>query len=152
MGHKTATNSNAKLKKQDTSPKSDNAEEGIKVTLGSLMSKEMCANYERNANILSNLMQSLDCKILIKYSNLENLQLLGCTTTFRISVSSSPAAFASNSCVQAARTGCPEVTWTLEKGSMTLMRFCSSRLSYSLVRWVLMMGSSRSSALYSVKA
>lgn len=45
-----------------------------------------------------------------------------------------------------------EVTWTLEKGSMTLMRFCSSRLSYSLVRWVLMMGSSLSSALYSVNA
>ena len=44
------------------------------------------------------------------------------------------------------------VTWTLEKGSMTLMRFCSSRLSYSLVRWVLMMGSSLSSALYSVSA
>ena len=44
------------------------------------------------------------------------------------------------------------ITWTLEKGSMTLMRFCSSRLSYSLVRWVLMMGSSLSSGLYSVRA
>lgn len=43
-------------------------------------------------------------------------------------------------------------TWTLEKGSMTLMRFCSSRVSYSVVRWVLMMGSSLSSALYSVSA
>lgn len=35
---------------------------------------------------------------------------------------------------------------------MTRMRFCSSRLSYSLARWVLMMGSSLSSALYSVRA
>lgn len=43
-------------------------------------------------------------------------------------------------------------TCTLEKGSMTLMRFCSSRLSYSLARCVLMIGSSRSSALYSVRA
>lgn len=51
---------------------------------------------------------------------------------------------------RALRLNC--VTWTLEKGSMTLMRFCSSRLSYSLVRWVLMMGSSLSSALYSVSA
>lgn len=44
------------------------------------------------------------------------------------------------------------VTCTLEKGSMTRMRFCSSRLSYSLARCVLIMGSSRSSALYSVRA
>lgn len=43
-------------------------------------------------------------------------------------------------------------TCTLEKGSMTRMRFCSSRLSYSLVRWMLMMGSFLSSALYSVSA
>lgn len=44
------------------------------------------------------------------------------------------------------------LTCTLEKGSMTRMRFCSSRLSYNLARWVLMMGSSLSSALYSVRA
>ena len=43
-------------------------------------------------------------------------------------------------------------TCTLEKGSMSLMRFCSSSLSYSLFRCVLIMGSSLSSALYSVRA
>lgn len=50
--------------------------------------------------------------------------------------------------------GCEQCdhTCTLENGSMTRMRFCSSRLSYSLARWVLMMGSSLSSALYSVRA
>ena len=44
------------------------------------------------------------------------------------------------------------LTCTLEKGSMTRMRFCSSRLSYSVAMWVLMIGSSLSSALYSVRA
>lgn len=43
-------------------------------------------------------------------------------------------------------------TCTLENGSITRMRFCSSRLSYSLARWVLIIGSSLSSALYSLRA
>ena len=38
------------------------------------------------------------------------------------------------------------LTCTREKGSMTRIRFCSSKLSYNLARCVLMMGSSRSSA------
>lgn len=38
------------------------------------------------------------------------------------------------------------LTCTREKGSMTRIRFCSSKLSYNLAKCVLMIGSSRSSA------
>lgn len=54
--------------------------------------------------------------------------------------------------VSSGKLGLAHVTCTLENGSMTRMRFCSSRLSYSLARCVLIIGSSLSSALYSVRA